>query len=413
MRGLWLCAAAAALAPQEEPAAIEPTRISMQQVDTDLTRWRAEYEYSAALAAAQIRKQQAMDPPSPPPFKVRADWWGLGVLYTLLSTLVGTIGKDLFRLASISTRHQFKILTLGVLLAVVVDPALNVLALSTATQAIVSACAGFVIVWNLALAPFVLDESLTVIRLASGVCILAGTIGVGLFGPHSEVVRTELDYLALFHETGALIYFAFLAAFCAVATWRWQRAPHTDGRSWGPILAGAIAGNNFFLKAALSIFWCELDDSNISAGCRTGPTSGFHSWELYAIALLAVLTAAGGLGVLAVALRHSEALDAVTIFTGTQIVAAALSANIVLHENTVSDGWMDSGCTRRAHTPPPRTRTLHARTRSAHARRIHKAPRMRPCHLLALSLCLPPACVRDHRHHLGWRHRHRADYPRN
>ena len=31
MRGLWLCAAAAALAPQEEPAAIEPTRIRMPE----------------------------------------------------------------------------------------------------------------------------------------------------------------------------------------------------------------------------------------------------------------------------------------------------------------------------------------------------------------------------------------------
>ena len=43
---------------------------------------------------------------------------------------------------------------------------------------------------------------------------------------------------------------------------------------------------------------------------------------------------------LAVTLRHAEALDGVTIFTGVQIIFAALTSNIVLLENQVTRGWV-------------------------------------------------------------------------
>lgn len=316
------------LAPREGAVDV-PSTVAMHNLDHELTRLRSEYK-----VVARMQAMTPPAPPSPPPMETKPDFWGLGVLYSLLSTLVGTLGKDFFRLAALS-KHPMKLFTVGVLLAAVLDPMLNVIALSMATQAIVSACAGFVIVWNLLLAPFVLDEHLTRIHLASGALILVGTFGVGLTGPHSEVVRPEFEYMALFSTRHAIIYFALLLVFCIVAAWRWRRAPVGDGRAWGAVLAGAIAGNNFFLKAALSIIACEFDYT--SRGCVHGAV---RTWQLYAIGVLAIFTAAGGLLVLAVTLRHSEALDAVTIFTGTQIVAAALSSNIVLNENTVSWGWL-------------------------------------------------------------------------
>ena len=218
---------------------------------------------------------------------------------------------------------------------------LNVLALGFATQAIVSACGGFVIVWNVLLAPFVLAEHLTRIRLIASAFILGGTVGVGLSGPHYEIVRTELEYTDLFMQPQSKIYLLLLGAFCAIATWRWRRDPLDAGRPWGAVLGGAFAGNNFFLKAAIAVVECSVDqlDGDAPAGCVRNGSPWAH-WQVYAIVLLALTTAAGSLIVLAVALRHSEALDAVALFTGTQIVFSALSCNIILQENQVAWGWV-------------------------------------------------------------------------
>ena len=289
--------------------------------------WVAEFD--AALAGA---------PWGPPPaqLEVHGDLWGLGVFYSLLSTLLGTVGKDLFRLAFVTGRRHYHLL--GFLLAVVIDPLLNIAALSHATQAIVSACAGFVIVWNVLLAPFVLSEHMTRIRLIASALILGGTVGVGLSGPHYEVVRTEAEYIRLFSEPGAITFFLLLALACGMFLWRWRSAPLGDGRPWGAVLGGAIAGNAFFLKAAIAIIGCSMHSTDrASKGCLHDNPWG--SWEIYVIGALAILAAAGGLFVLALTLRHAEALDAVTIFTGVQIVSSALSANIVLHENQMTDGW--------------------------------------------------------------------------
>ena len=285
--------------------------------------------HSTALVGAM----GAMLPPSPP-FATRSDLWALGVVYTLLSTLMGTVGKDFFRLAFVTSNPTFH--AVGIVLSVVLDPVFNLIALSFATQAIVSACAGFVIVWNALLAPFMLGESLTRIRLISSTLILVGTIGVGASGPHYEVVRTEREYMALLSDHSAVVYYVLLLAWCSFAFWRWRRDPLGVGRPWGAVLGGSIAGNNFFVKVFLAINYCAID--RYSIGCiHANP---WVSWQIYAVGLAALAAAGGGLLVLAVTLRHAEALDGVTIFTGVQIIFAALTSNIVLLENQVTRGWV-------------------------------------------------------------------------
>lgn len=69
-------------------------------------------------------------------------------------------------------------------------------------------------------------------------------------------------------------------------------------------------------------------------GCLgTNPWLGGY---IYFFGVLAALVAGGGLLVLAIVLRSSEALDAVTIYSAAQIVIGALSGNIVLQENSIN-----------------------------------------------------------------------------
>lgn len=325
-----------------------PAKEAIELAATSLVAQLRAAAHNEEVAATQFSYLNAANlPPSQPTLELRSDWWGLGIVLSVFATFFGTVGKDLFRLASISSSPStsYCLVTLGLVFTAGIDPIFNIAALAFATQAIVSACGGFVLVWNVLLAPCILSENLTRIRLMASIFILVGTIGVGLTGPHYEIVRTEAEYFELFLQPQSLVYMGLLVAFCALAAWRWRRAPDTDGRSWGAVLGGAVQGSNFFLKAAIAVVQCSVYPT---AGCLDH--NPWRSWQVYAVIAMAAAAAAGGLLILALALRHSEALDAVTIFTGTQLVFSALSCNIVLNENQMSYSWIIMLCAHaRAH----------------------------------------------------------------
>lgn len=180
---------------------------------------------------------------------LRADPWIAGILLDFAATLAGTLGKHLFRLGALNAPDGCRWYTIGVLLAVVVDPVLDMLAFSMSSQTIVSACVGFVVMWNVLLAPTLLGERLTRLRVIACILILIGTVLVGVFGPHEERTRSEEEYFALLGSPSALVYLFIISNFVAFAWWRWSQTG-AHARIWGAILGGSLAGNNFAVKYA-------------------------------------------------------------------------------------------------------------------------------------------------------------------
>eukprot|EP00965_Chrysotila_dentata_P010290 334602-Pleurochrysis_carterae.AAC.1 len=132
-------------------------------------------------------------------------WW-VGVLLDAVATLAGTAGKQLLRHASVTKKMRYY--PMGLVCTAVIDPAFDISAYSFAAQSIIAPCAGMVVVWNVLLAPFTLDERLTFSRKVGAFLICAGTICVGLFGNHEEVDRTVDEYIELFARPAACIYYA-------------------------------------------------------------------------------------------------------------------------------------------------------------------------------------------------------------
>lgn len=252
---------------------------------------------------------------------------GLGILLSFLQTFFGALGKDFFRLAFTSDNRIYFVI--GTISSIIIDPILNISALRFSTYAIVSACSAFAVFWNIILAPCILRERITRMRLIACGLIMLGTVWVGVFGPDHKSNYSGEQWLALLGSAHAVIYYVFLFAWIGFAYWRWRRAPSFEGRAWGSMLGGTLGGNTFPIEGALAIFSCQDNPPDSPAACYMG--SPWLEWQLYLLGLLTLIAAGGSLLVLAMTLEHAEALDAVSIFTGVQIVFSALSANIVLN----------------------------------------------------------------------------------
>lgn len=246
----------------------------------------------------------------------------LGIFLSFGQTFFGALGKDLFRLAFVTGNRWFHVV--GTICAMILDPILNISALNFATYAIVSACSSFAVFWNILLAPCILGERLTRMRLIACVCIMLGTVWVGIFGPNRRASYTGEQWLGLLGQGHAVVYFILLGGWCVFAFTRWRRNTSVES-TWGAVLAGTLGGNTFPIEGALAIIGCDATHS-----CSHG--SPWMEWQLYILLFLTVMTAGGSLFVLALTLKHAEALDAVTVFTGIQICFSAMSANIVLNE---------------------------------------------------------------------------------
>jgi hypothetical protein len=128
------------------------------------------------------------------------DLWYVGVLLEVVTSFLGNFGKILWRLAALvapgalsnaaRSRRAISLYVLGFLLGVIEFP-LDGFAFTFAPYSIMGACAGLGIVWNVVLAPCVLGEQLTVVRLSAAAGIVIGTFLTGVFGPHEEVRASD------------------------------------------------------------------------------------------------------------------------------------------------------------------------------------------------------------------------------
>ena len=259
-----------------------------------------------------------------------SEFWWIGVLLDMIATLAGTIGKQLLRYAVLTKEMRYY--PLGLFFTAVVDPVFDLSAYSFAAQSIIAPCAGMVVVWNVLLAPYTLQEKLTASRLIGAVLVCIGTVIMGLCGNHDEVDRTVAEYIALFSRPAAIIYYALFTLYCGAMTYVILRKGRFASSFAQVALGGSFAGNMFTTKAVVEMADCFRDYDRTAEeieGCSPNP---FLGPTPYLFASVSLALACISLWLLAVGLRDFEALYMITVFEGFMIISGAISGNIVLNE---------------------------------------------------------------------------------
>ena len=319
-----------------------------------------------------------------------SEFWWIGVLLDMIATLAGTIGKQLLRYAVVTKEMRYY--PLGLFFTAVVDPVFDLSAYSFAAQSIIAPCAGMVVVWNVLLAPYTLQEKLTRARLIGAVLVCIGTVIMGLCGNHDDVDRTVAEYIELFSRPAAIIYYVIFTLYAGAMTYVILRKGRFASSFALGALGGSFAGNMFTTKAVVEMADCFRDyDRSVEEieGCSPNP---FLGPTPYPFASVSMACACISLYLLAVGLRDFEALYMITVFEGFMIIFGALSGTPPCpHVHAAGPrGWPlarpAGGAVRPALPPPPLPL-------SASASRPLAALRMRMhfiCHLLSLVTLASP-----------------------
>mmetsp|Transcript_29496 Transcript_29496/g.67996 ORF Transcript_29496/g.67996 Transcript_29496/m.67996 type:complete len:402 (+) Transcript_29496:91-1296(+) len=253
----------------------------------------------------------------------------VGVSLEVLSTLSGTAGKQLIRLASMwSASHPAAsqlALSIGMVVNTLCGPLLDMAAYSKAAQALIAPFGGLDVVWNAALAPYILKEELSRSRLGACCLIFIGTVCSAVFGPHEEeeytsefLKETLLSYRVLFYLLGLMV----LIVFNILVPMRRATGDVVRGASLG-ITAGLLAGNMWCVKATVELLEASIHDQQPGI---------WDDWVIYVMAAGAAFFALSNLIFMTRGLWEFEALFMVTVYEGTMIVANCASAAIVLLE---------------------------------------------------------------------------------
>ena len=264
-----------------------------------------------------------------------SEFWWIGVVLDMIATLAGTIGKQLLRYAVVTKEMRYY--PLGLFFTAVVDPVFDLSAYSFAAQSIIAPCAGMVVVWNVLLAPYTLQEKLTAPRLIGAVLVCIGTVIMGLCGNHDDVDRTVAEYIALFSRPAAIIYYVIFTLYCGAMTYVILRKGRFASSFALGALGGSFAGNMFTTKAVVEMADCFRDyDRSVEEieGCSPNP---FLGPTPYLFASVSMACACISLYMLAVGLRDFEALYMITVFEGFMIIFGALSGTAAL--STCPPSW--------------------------------------------------------------------------
>uniref|UniRef100_A0A7S1KVX2 EamA domain-containing protein n=1 Tax=Alexandrium catenella TaxID=2925 RepID=A0A7S1KVX2_ALECA len=262
--------------------------------------------------------------------------WYVGVALEVVSTMSGTIGKQLIRLSETKKRknpHFAKIaFTVGLVVNTVCGPLLDMAAYSFATQSLIAPFGGLDVVWNAALAPYILNEKLTKRRIVGCILILTGTIMAGFFGNHEDA-EYSLAYLEdTLVNVRVLLYFVAFAVWFLVNNFVFMRRPEGSairGVSLG-CTAGSIAGNMFCVKGAIEL---------IQRSIHSQEGEIWLHWLPYVLLLGAAFFALSNVVYMTKGLQEYEALFMVTIYEGSMIVSGCVSGAVVLMDLKGCKAW--------------------------------------------------------------------------
>lgn len=263
--------------------------------------------------------------------------WALGIGLEVVSTLSGTAGKQLIRFSELLRRRKAPGLArpffiTGLLVNTIMGPILDMAAYSFAAQSLIAPFGGLDVIWNAALAPYLLKEKLTGSRICACALIFVGTLLTGAFGPHVDKEYTAAELEEQLVDVRVPLYLSVLLVFVLLNIFGPMRRPKGDllrGLSLG-MTAGSIAGNMFCVKAAV-----ELIETSI----WNNDGEPWRHWITYALLLGAAFFALTNLKFLTTGLLEFEALFMVTVYEGSMIVANCISAAVVLQELGSLEAW--------------------------------------------------------------------------
>mmetsp|Transcript_3570 Transcript_3570/g.6333 ORF Transcript_3570/g.6333 Transcript_3570/m.6333 type:complete len:390 (-) Transcript_3570:162-1331(-) len=262
--------------------------------------------------------------------------WILGVFLEILSTLSGTAGKQLIRLSELLSKKapatSKTVFHVGLLINTIAGPILDMAAYSFAAQSLIAPFGGLDVVWNAALAPYFLKETLTRSRLVACGMIFAGTLMSSAFASHHEEKYTIEMLEEKLVDARVLIYLACLALFVAfniLVPMKREKGDLLRGVSLG-VTAGVIAGNMFCVKAAVELIETSIWEQRGEIWLH---------WMPYAVLVGAAFFALSNVVFMTKGLLEFEALFMVTIYEGSMIVSNCISASIVLLELEGLEWW--------------------------------------------------------------------------
>ncbi|CAI5733146.1 unnamed protein product [Peronospora destructor] len=245
--------------------------------------------------------------------------WVFGVMLSLTATLFGTLGKVLLKLSHTSSQ-ALSVKLAATVCVFLLNPVLDAISYVYAAQSILAPMAGFSVLWNIMLSPYLLNEKLSTQDLRGSAVILLGCTLVGISGSHDTPTHHSTELFALF-QSRIFIEFATLVV-CAAVVLVWIIFSYEKKSSWRRFafgaLSGLIGGNLFFLKASVELL-----------------AEGGSIWSnplTFAIFVAALSSAGGGIYVLDQGLREYDALYLVAIYQAFLIVIGSVSGVIFFHE---------------------------------------------------------------------------------
>jgi len=245
-----------------------------------------------------------------------AHLWGVGIVLELLGTLFNVCGKQCIRYAQISGRGIFWFI--GVVLWSVVYPVFDISALNFTPESTVFSVDGMIVVWNIMLAPYTLNEPITRSKLTAALVVTLGTLGAGAFGSHVDSATSADQYMEMLRSPGAVLYY-FL--FCGVVVGgllllrRHDPRTKLSGLLMG-VLAGWFGGCAFFVKVLIQFVREDAWDS----------------FWLYLFLILTIGYMSAAVWMVSRALRCHESVYIVPIYEGVLIINGAVNGYLVLHD---------------------------------------------------------------------------------
>jgi len=266
--------------------------------------------------------------------EVAAEWFA-GVFIGIGATLAATLSKIYMKKAHmvedenevfiwLSSSNMY--LLIGILLLVVNTP-MNFAAFALAPQSVVAATAGTASLFNMILAPWLIEETRTRWDEIGGALICLGCVGASVFGSHATPAYTYRQLEDMFTEPefwwfslGVAIYLSTLAYLMRNSEPVGARAdwPVLRKLAWG-MVGGSVGGIYIFLKTTLMMIREEGGDA-------------FTKWPTYLVLIGTGLTAGGGIVLLNEALKRYNAMFIAPLYQAGLVVMGGISGAVFFKE---------------------------------------------------------------------------------
>jgi len=247
----------------------------------------------------------------------------LGLVVGLIGTMIGSFAKIFLKKAHNLEKDNGPVALVrfnrGVgCVGMIVNPLVDLLAFAVGTTSVVSVTAGPSVLFNLMLAPLMLNEKWSKLDVLGAVVVTVGMVGVSVSANDDPPAITAFPQVYDLFSTARFQYFAIgysiwgtiLVLFMALGTF-WSKL------AWGAL--GGTVGGVFFLAKCFTTFF------------EFGSAPWVH-WETYLISLGAILTPLGGALLMNAALRRYDAMYVVPTYQALLVLIGSSSGAIFFDE---------------------------------------------------------------------------------